>query len=77
MTDKHNADPAKRNRPLMGVQTLIGMQPSGPGRWSGELYNDDDGMTYPGKLIELDASSIRIEGCSGAICDGEVLTRIK
>jgi uncharacterized protein (DUF2147 family) len=77
MTDRNNADPAKRNRPLIGVQTLISMQPNGPGKWSGRLYNDDDGMIYPGNLIELGPSSIKIEGCSGGICGGDNLTRIK
>src|ERR1700676_1990474 len=32
MTDKHNPDPAKRNRPLTGVQTLISMNPVGANR---------------------------------------------
>jgi uncharacterized protein (DUF2147 family) len=76
MTDKNNADPAKRNRPLVGVETLISMQPNGPNKWSGRLYNDDDGKTYSGNLIELGPSSIRIEGCSGGICGGDELTRL-
>jgi uncharacterized protein (DUF2147 family) len=77
MTDKNNADPAKRNRPLVGVETLISMQPNGAGKWSGRLYNDDDGMTYPGNLIELGPSSIRVEGCALGICGGDELTRLK
>jgi uncharacterized protein (DUF2147 family) len=77
MTDKNNVDPAKRNRPLVGVQTLISMQPNGPAKWSGQLYNDGDGRIYPGNLIELDQSSIRIEGCSLGVCGGEALTRLK
>jgi uncharacterized protein (DUF2147 family) len=77
MTDKNNSDPARRNRPLVGVQTLISMQPNGAGKWSGRLYNDDDGQIYAGNLIELGPSSIRIEGCSGGICGGDELTRVK
>jgi len=76
-TDKHNTDPARRNRPLVGVQTLISMQPNGPGKWSGRLYNDDDGQVYSGNLIEQGPSSIRIEGCSGGACGGDDLTRIR
>jgi len=75
-TDKNNPDPAKRNRPLIGVQTLS-LRPDGAGRWSGSLYNDDDGRTYSGRLIELGPTRIRIEGCALAIvCGGEDLTRI-
>ena len=76
-TDKNNADPAKRNRPLVGVEILISMHQDGPTKWSGHLYNDDDGKTYSGNLIELGPSSIRIEGCSLGICGGDNLTRIK
>jgi uncharacterized protein (DUF2147 family) len=75
--DKNNVDPAKRNRRLAGVQLLISMQPKGPGNWSGQLYNVDDGKIYSGKLIELDHSSVRIEGCSLGVCGGEILTRRK
>jgi uncharacterized protein (DUF2147 family) len=75
-TDKHNPDPAKRDRPLIGVQTLS-VRPDGAGRWSGSLYNDDDGRTYSGRLIELDPTRIRIEGCVVFVCGGEELTRIE
>jgi uncharacterized protein (DUF2147 family) len=76
-TDKNNPDPAKRNRALIGVQTLS-LRPDGTGRWSGSLYNDDDGRTYSGRLIELGPTRIRIEGCALAIvCGGEELTRIE
>jgi uncharacterized protein (DUF2147 family) len=77
MTDKNNVDPSKRNRPLVGVQTLISMQPNGPGKLSGRLYNDDDGKIYSGNLIELGQSSIRIEGCALGVCGGDTLTRLK
>ena len=56
---------------------LIGMNADGPGQWSGQLYNDDDGRIYAGHLKELGPRAIRIEGCSGALCGGEELTRIK
>lgn len=77
MTDKNNIDPSKRNRPLAGVEILISMQPQGSGKWTGRLYNDDDGNTYPGNLIELDATHVRIEGCSVGVCGGDELTRLK
>jgi uncharacterized protein (DUF2147 family) len=75
--DKNNIDPAKRSRSLAGIQILISMQQKSPGEWIGKLYNDDDGNTYPGKLIEVDRSSARIEGCSLGICGGETITRLK
>src|SRR5215467_7160618 len=44
-TDINNADPGKRNRPLVGVHVFTGMQPQGPNKWSGRLYNYEDGKT--------------------------------
>ena len=76
-TDKKNADPGRRNRPLVGVPVLIGMRPIGPGKWMGQLYNVDDGKTYTGNLIELGRDAIRVEGCWLGICGGENLTRVK
>lgn len=76
-TDKNNADPAKRNRPLVGAEVLISMHYEGPTRWSGQLYNAKDGNNYSGNLIETGPSSIRIEGCVLGICGGEDLTRIR
>jgi len=77
MTDKNNADPAKRNRSLVGIEMLISMHRDSTSKWSGQLYNDDDGKTYSGNLIEQGPSSIRIEGCWLGICGGDELTRIK
>jgi uncharacterized protein (DUF2147 family) len=54
-TDKHNPDPAQRGRPLVGVPVLYGLVPDGPGRWSGRLYNVDNGNSYSGHLLELGA----------------------
>jgi uncharacterized protein (DUF2147 family) len=77
LTDKHNADPAKRNRPMAGVQVLISMRHEGQSKWTGHVYNGDDGKVYEGHLFEKDLSSIRIEGCWLGICDGENLTRLR
>ncbi len=76
-TDKHNPDPNERGRPLVGVYVLYNMIPDQPGRWSGTLYNTDDGHTYPGHLLELNQSTVRIEGCAIGICGGRNLTRLR
>ncbi len=76
VADKNNPDPAKRNRPVVGLQVLIGMRPAGPNKWSGRLYDIDRGQFFVGHLIEVDARSIRIEGCAGGMCGGEDLARV-
>jgi uncharacterized protein (DUF2147 family) len=53
-TDKNNPDPGKRNRPLVGVEVLGSTTQDEPGKWSGWLYNTDNGQTYTGHLIEID-----------------------
>ncbi len=74
-TDRHNADPGKRGRPLVGVRVFT-MAPNGARKWSGRLYNVDDGQTYDGNLVEVDAKTIRVEGCALGLCGGEEMTRI-
>ena len=75
-TDKHNPDPNQRGRSLVGVYVLYNMTPAGPGKWSGTLYNTDDGHTYSGHLLDVGPRTIRIEGCAIGICGGRNLSRL-
>ena len=75
-TDEHNVDPSKRNNPLLGLQIMFGMRPSGEGRWSGHFYNSDDGRTYEGNLVLLGPNSVKAEGCL-LICMGETWQRVE
>ncbi len=74
--DKNNGEAAKRSRPLIGMPVLMDMRPSGPGRWSGKLYDPDRGSIFDGNLIELGPDKIRIEGCVISLCGGEELIRV-
>lgn len=76
-TDKHNPDPALRGRPLVGVEVLSSMVPDGPGKWSGQLYNTDNGQTYAGHLVEIDYNTVRVEGCVLIMCGGRNMRRIQ
>jgi uncharacterized protein (DUF2147 family) len=75
--DDKNRDVTKRNRPIMGLQILIGFQPSGPNRWSGKIYNPDDGNTYDGHLMLEDRARLKVEGCLGAFCSAEQWSRVR
>jgi len=77
-TDKHNADAAKRSRPLIGVAIVLGMKASGtPDKWTGEVYNAEDGKTYSGNITMQSANALKLEGCAlgGLLCKGQTWTR--
>ncbi|WP_348272794.1 DUF2147 domain-containing protein [Pannonibacter tanglangensis] len=78
--DDKNPDEAKRSRPLLGSQTVIGMKPTGKdGQWKGKVYNAEDGETYTG-FIQMDGNDkLKLEGCvmGGLLCKGETWTRVK
>jgi uncharacterized protein (DUF2147 family)/predicted aspartyl protease len=64
-TDKNNVDPSMQNRPLVGVQIMLGMRPNGPSHseWSGDVYNASDGKTYPGYFTITGDDTAQIKGC--------------
>jgi len=76
--DRNNPDPAKRNRSVMGMETLLDMKPAGPNRWEGEIYNAEDGKNYSGSISLVSENVLRIEGCVlGFLCGGQNWTRAK
>jgi uncharacterized protein (DUF2147 family) len=79
-TDAHNRDTKLRGRPLIGVQIVVGMAPTGqPGRWAGRVYNPEDGGFYPATLTMLSQRALRLEGCmvTDALCRGQTWTRAR
>ncbi|WP_291868491.1 DUF2147 domain-containing protein [Bradyrhizobium sp.] len=74
--DDKNPNPALRKRPMIGLPLFGGMQPSGPNRWSGQIYNADDGSTYVSHISLAGPDTLKVEGCVGAICGGENSTRV-
>jgi uncharacterized protein (DUF2147 family) len=78
-TDKENADAAKHNRPLLGVEIVLGMRPDGtPNQWKGKVYNAKDGNTYTGYFTLTGATTAELKGCAmGFICKSQTWTRAK
>jgi uncharacterized protein (DUF2147 family) len=60
---------------MIGLSLFSGMQPSGPHKWSGQIYNADDGNSYASNISVLGPDTLKVEGCVGAICGGENWTR--
>jgi uncharacterized protein (DUF2147 family) len=78
-TDKKNPDPSKAKGPLLGVQIVFGLKPSGtPNQWKGEVYNPEDGNTYSGLFTVTGLDTADLKGCAMAvICKTQTWTRAK
>src|ERR1700680_1829202 len=58
--DDKNHNPSLAKRPIIGLPLFSGMRASAPNKWSGTIYNADDGNSY--------ASNISVSGpvrCGG------------
>jgi uncharacterized protein (DUF2147 family) len=73
--DDKNPNPALAKRPMIGLPLFMGMRPSGQNRWSGKIYNADDGSSYVSNIALSAADTLRVEGCVGMLCGGETWTR--
>jgi uncharacterized protein (DUF2147 family) len=77
--DKNNADPAKRNRPTLGMVTAFNMKKRpGADEWEGQVYDaQTTGRLWDAKLISKGPNQLRIEGCAlGFLCSGQDWTRV-
>ena len=75
--DDKNPNAALRKRPMIGLSLFSGMHAAGPGKWSGQIYNADDGKAYASNVSVTSANTLRVEGCVGVLCGGETWTRVK
>ena len=48
LTDTFNEDPKLKGRPMLGLQILTLRATDNPWHFEGEIYNPQDGKTYPG-----------------------------
>jgi uncharacterized protein (DUF2147 family) len=73
--DKQNPDASKRSRPIMGLNILAGMQPAAANKWSGPIYNAEDGNTYAGHISVAGPNTLKVEGCLFNVCQAQNWTR--
>ena len=75
--DRHNKNPALRDRPLMGLSVLSDMKATGDNSWKGSIYNADDGRTYSATM-NLSGNTIKLKGCvAGIFCKTQTFTKIE
>jgi uncharacterized protein (DUF2147 family) len=73
--DDKNPNPVLARRPMIGLPLFSGVRPSGPNKWSGQIYNADDGKSYESHVSVAGPDTLRVEGCVGVLCGGESWTR--
>lgn len=73
--DDKNHNPSLAKRPMIGLPLFQGMAATGPNKWSGQIYNADDGNTYASNISVSGPTTLRVEGCVGPLCGGETWTR--
>ena len=73
--DDKNHNPSLAKRPMIGLPLFSGMHSAGPNKWSGQIYNADDGNTYASNVSVTGPDTLRVEGCMGPFCGGETWSR--
>jgi len=73
--DDRNHNPSLARRPMIGLPLFSGMQPAGPNKWSGQIYNADDGNSYASNISMAGPDTLKVEGCVGGLCGGENWSR--
>ncbi|MBR0691417.1 DUF2147 domain-containing protein [Bradyrhizobium manausense] len=76
--DENNPDVSKKNRPTLGMATLINMKKTaGAEQWEGQVYNAKDGQMYSATITPVGTDQLEIKGCVlGFLCGGETWTRV-
>ena len=73
--DINNADPALRQRPLLGTAVFWGFKKKGEGWKSGQIYDAESGKTYKSKIKLSEDGTLKVKGCVGPICKSQIWVR--
>ena len=75
-TDLNNPDPAKRARPVMGLQIIDRLKPEASG-YAGEIYNPEEGKMFAVSLTRESESELAVSGCLlKVLCGSQTWTRV-
>ena len=76
-TDKLNPDAGKRDRKMIGLQVVQGLKPQGENKWTGPIYNADEGKSYHVNATLVGSNKIALQGCVlGVFCKTQTWTRV-
>ena len=75
--DDKNTNKALADRPIIGMNIFSTMRSAAGNKWSGRIYNSDDGKTYSSELRPAGARKLEVRGCVMSIfCGGETWTKV-
>lgn len=75
-TDIKNPDPKKRTRPVLGLPLLEGLKPD-DAKFSGDIYNIEEGKIYQVSLERESSSELSVSGCLlKVLCGSQTWTRV-
>lgn len=74
--DARNPDPAKRTRPIEGLQILANFTDSGSD-WRGTIYSPEAGKEYKSYLKRQADGTLQVKGCIAFFCQTQVWKPIK
>ncbi len=74
--DDKNPDPNLRDRPLVGSALIWGFNAQNAKWISGKIYDAESGKTYNSKMELLENGTLKVKGCIGPICQGQVWTPV-
>ena len=75
-TDIKNPDPKKRARPVLGLTLIDGLKPDEE-KFSGEIYNIEEGKIYQVSLERESSSELSVSGCLlKVLCGSQTWTRV-
>ena len=77
-TDDKNPDTAKRGQPIVGLVIMENAKKTGANKWSGTLYNRENGKSYSGSITVKSKDAVDLSGCVALVlCRAVTWTRIK
>jgi uncharacterized protein (DUF2147 family) len=75
-TDIKNPDPKKRSRPVLGLQLIDSLKPD-DSKFSGEIYNVEEGKIYQVSIERESGSELNVSGCVlKVLCGSQTWTKV-
>ena len=75
--DDKNTNKALAQRPIVGINIINATRSVADKKWSGTIYNADDGKTYSSDLQLAGTKKLEVRGCVLAVlCGGETWTKV-